>query len=225
MAGRLHLDAALPDPALVVPAAQADQLGGRGLFNTGGRSARAGARGAQGPVIHDVSGAAALGITRGARVTDMRTLVPHLRVEDADPDTDAADLERLAAWARRWYPCTQVEGEDTLLVASGSDHLHGSEDRMARDMVAAFTRAGLTAHVAATPSIGAARALAHHGGKRQIVCPSDSVADRLAPLPTSALRLDSDTDFLLRQLGIKTIGALAALPSDALGRRFRRIEV
>ena len=179
-----------------------------------------------GPVIHDVSrAAAALGIVPGARVTDMRTLVPHLQVEEADPDADAADLKRLATWARRWCPWTQVEGMDALLLdTSGSDHLHGGEDRMARDMVTAFARAGLTAHVAVAPTIGAAWALAHHGSARRIICPADSAADTLAPLPTTALRLDGDTVLLLRRLGLKTIGALAALPHEALVRRFRRIE-
>jgi protein ImuB len=46
----------------------------------------------------------------------------------------------------------------------------------------------------------------------------------LAPLHVSALRLDPDTVRTLERLGLKTIGALAALPRLALARRFRGAE-
>ncbi len=154
----------------------------------------------------------------------MRTLVPHLEVEDADPDADAIDLKRLSTWARRWCPWTQTTGANALLLdISGSAHLHGGEQGMVNDMTAAFTNAGLTAHIAIAPTIGAAWALAHHG-PRLTICADEAVADTLAPLPTTALRLDGDTVLLLRRLGLKTIGALAALPREALVRRFRKVE-
>ncbi|MGB3724007.1 MAG: DUF6504 family protein [Pacificimonas sp.] len=182
--------------------------------------------GPHGPVIYDVSrAAAALGMSVGARVTDMRTLVPALHVEDADPEADAADLERLAGWARRWCPWTQVAGDNMLLLdTSGSDHLHGGEAAMQADMVAAFGRTGLTVRVSTAPTIGAAWALARHASTARVICPAETLAEMLAPLPTTALRLDSDTVLLLRRLGLKTIGALAGLPREALVRRFRRIE-
>jgi protein ImuB len=50
------------------------------------------------------------------------------------------------------------------------------------------------------------------------------LTERLAPLHVSALRLDPDTVRTLERLGLKTIGALAALPRLALARRFRGAE-
>ena len=182
--------------------------------------------GTHGPVVHDVSRAALeLGIRRGARVTDMRALVPELRVEDADLASDAADLAMLARWARRWCPWTQVDGADGLLLdTTASDHLHGGEEAMLRQMRRAFADAGLTAQLAIAPTIGAAWALARHGAAAPTICAAGEVEARLAPLPVAALRLDANTVLLLRRLGLKTIRALMDVPREALIRRFRKAE-
>ena len=45
--------------------------------------------------------------------------------------------------------------------------------------------------------------------------------ETLAPLHVSALRLDPDIVRTLERLGLKTIGALLAMPRLALARRFR----
>jgi protein ImuB len=50
------------------------------------------------------------------------------------------------------------------------------------------------------------------------------LAAQLAPLPASALRLDTDTVRTLERLGLKTIGALLGVPRLALARRFRGAE-
>ncbi|HET9810412.1 MAG TPA: DUF6504 family protein [Sphingomicrobium sp.] len=53
---------------------------------------------------------------------------------------------------------------------------------------------------------------------------NDDLVEALAPLHVSALRLEPDTVRTLERLGLKTIGALAALPRLALARRFRGAE-
>ncbi|MHB9879962.1 Y-family DNA polymerase [Pacificimonas sp. ICDLI1SI03] len=183
------------------------------------------AEGTHGPVIHDVNpAAAALGMVRGGRITDMRALAPDLAVEDADPDANTADLARLAGWAQRWCPWTQRDGADALLLdTTGSAHLHGGEASMLGDMARMFAGAGLNIHLAAAPTVGAAWALSHSGGAHTI-CHADQLADMLAPLPVGTLRLDAETVQLLQRLGLKTIGALAAVPRAALVRRFRKVE-
>ena len=182
--------------------------------------------GPHGPVVHDVNRVAqSLGISPGARVTDMRALAPGLRVADADLDADAADLARLAEWSRRWCPWTRVEGDSALLLdTTGANHLFGGEAAMIADMVRAFAAAGLTARVAIAPTIGAAWALAHHGPQPRMIADPETLAEKLSLLPAAALRLDADTVLLLRRLGLKTVGAVAALPREALVRRFRRID-
>ncbi len=176
--------------------------------------------GTHGPVIHDVNRAARLaGVTRGARATDMRALCPSLRIEDAMPDADRAALDRLVFWARRWGPFSARDGDDGLVLdTTGADHLFGGEAAMLADMQARFALAGLTARLAVAPNWGAAWALARFGPERAI---SHDGAD-LLPLPVAALRLSDDTLLLLRRLGLKRIGDLAAIPRLSLTRRFHR---
>ena len=58
------------------------------------------------------------------------------------------------------------------------------------------------------------------GGVALPPCGPDEIEARLAPLPVAALGLDADTVRLLDRLGLKVIGALAAVPRAALMRRF-----
>ncbi len=148
-----------------------------------------------------------------ARLTDARALDPALVAIPADPAGDEALLGRLARWAQRWSPLVEVDGTDGLrLDVAGVAHLFGGEEALAGDIQRRFAAMGLTARVAIAPTAAAAWALSRFGG------------DELSPLHVSALRLEPDTVRTLERLGLKTIGALAALPRLALARRFRGAE-
>ncbi len=179
--------------------------------------------GPHGPVIHAANRAARLaGIAAGARVVDMRAICPDLRVEYADVQGDRQALDRLRLWARRWCPWTVVDGPDGLILdTTGSDHLWGGEALMLEEMETRLSLLGLTARLAVAPTWGAAWALARYGRVRTI-CPPGQLAAALAPLPVAGLRLDGETRLLLQRLGLKTIGALAAVPRLSLTRRFVR---
>jgi protein ImuB len=204
--------------------------------------------GTHGPIIHAVTRAAAeRGARVGARLTDARALDPALVAVPADPEGDAALLRRLAKWAQRWSPLVEVDGPDGLrLDVSGVAHLFGGEDALTEDVRRRFATMGLTARVAIASTAAAAWALSRYDRTSLAVTPakagvhasvqSRSIADRhdmdaslrwhdeLLPLPVSALRLDPDTVRTLERLGLKTIGAVAALPRLALARRFRGAE-
>lgn len=179
--------------------------------------------GPHGPVVHTGNRAARLaGITAGARVVDVKAICPDLRVEYADVAGDRVALERLMLWARRWCPWTVMDGPDGLILdTTGADHLWGGEAAMLIDMETRLSLLGLTTQLAIAPTWGAAWALARYGPVRAI-CPPDQIAARLAPLPVAGLRLGGETLLLLRRLGLKTIGALAAVPRLSLTRRFVR---
>ena len=170
--------------------------------------------GTHGPIIHAVTkAAAARGARVGARLTDARALEPSLVAVPADPAGDLSLLQRLAKWAQRWSPLVELDGEDALrLDVSGVAHLFGGEKALVQDVITRFAAIGLTARVAIAPTAAAAWAFSRFGG------------DELEPLHVSALRLDPDTVRTLERLGLKTIGALAALPRLALARRFRGAE-
>lgn len=181
------------------------------------------AEGPHGPVVHDLNGAARMaGVRRGARVVDMRAICPALQAIPADPQGDAAALARLMFWARRWGPFSATDGDDGLVIdTTGTAHLFGGEDALLSDMQARLACAGLTARVALAPSWGAAWALARYGADRQLCHdPAD-----LHPLPVAALRLSGDTVLLLRRLGLRRIGDLAAIPRLPLMRRFARAPI
>jgi protein ImuB len=161
--------------------------------------------GTHGPVIHAVTKAAAeRGARAGARLTDARALDPALVAVAADPDGDAALVQRLAKWSGRWSPLVEVDGADGLrLDVTGVAHLFGGEEALARDIELRFARIGLSVRVAIAPTPAAAWALARfspspltgeggssrrlrkgEGAARFVHAPSPrSRSARVAPLP------------------------------------------
>jgi protein ImuB len=169
--------------------------------------------GTHGLIIHAVTKAAAeCGARPGVRLTDARALEPGLIAIPADPEGDAALVQRLTRWAGRWSPLVEVDGDGLRLDVSGVAHLFGGEQELVADMHRCFGKIGFTTRVAIAPTAAAAWAFSHFGG------------DDLAPLHVSALRLDPDTVRTLERLGLKTIGALMDMPRLALARRFREGE-
>ena len=198
--------------------------------------------GAHGPVVHAVTKAAAeRGARAGARLTDSRALDPALIAVPADPEGDEALVQRLARWAGRWSPLVEVDGDPSTLVGTGGlrldvtgvAHLFGGEEGLVRDVRRRFAALGLTVRLAIAPTAAAAWALSHfslppleraEGSSRRLRKNEGDLAERLSPLPVSALRLDADTVRTLDRLGLKTIGALIGVPRLALARRFRGAE-
>ena len=179
--------------------------------------------GTHGPVIHAANVAATTrGIAMGARVVDVQAIHPDLHVESADPRGDAAFLERLVHWSRRWCPWTAKDHDGIMLDATGAAHLFGGEAAMLRDIAQRFAMQGMTVRVAMAPTRGAAQALARYGAKT--ICDTDGMQAALASLPVAALRILPDTVRLLDRLGLKTIGALVDIPRTSLMRRFSTLK-
>jgi protein ImuB len=190
---------------------------------------------AHGPRIAAANDAGlAAGARAGMLLADARALCPDLAAVPADPAGDLAALEKLALWAQRWGPWSAMDPPDGVLVdVTGAAHLFGGEERLLADVAAAFAARGLTVRAALAPTAGAAWALAHYGPPSGILTPGDDPLRLLGDLPVAALRLDDDVLTVLRRLGIKRLGQLAAVSGagddpaqeaasrDALHRRFR----
>ena len=179
---------------------------------------------ARGPQIEAVNHAGlAAGARPGMLLADARAMCSRLGVVPADPESDAAFLERLAVWAQRWGPWAAVDPPDGLLVdVSAVAHLFEGEAQLLADAQESLAARGLAARLALAPTAGAAWALAHHGPERAILAPSEDIAQRLAGLPVTGLRLEPEVLLVLRRLGLKRIGELTGIGRDALKRRFRR---
>jgi len=209
--------------------------------------------GPHGLVIHAVTNAAAeRGARPGARLTDARALDPALVAAPAGPEGDSALVQRLARWAGRWSPLVEADDDGLRLDVSGIAHLFGGEEALMRDIRRCFAGIGLTTRIAIAPTAAAAWALSHFSSRRDAEMQrglssagisafsaspreieeqkdsrfrgNDELAEVLAPLHVSALRLDPDTVRTLERLGLKTIGALLGMPRLALARRFRGVE-
>lgn len=176
-------------------------------------------------IILDAVNAAARdgGAKPGQRLTDARAICPALVIEFSDHAGDAHHLTRLGHWVRRWSPWTAVEGADGLLLDStGAAHCFGGEAAMLEEMQARLGVLGFSCRTALAPTIGGAWALAHFGSRERAIVEQPELAQALAPLPVESLRIDAKAALLLRRLGLKTVGALADMPTTALARRFRK---
>ena len=74
--------------------------------------------------------AATLGLCSGMPLAQAQALVPGLEAgtHPAEPEADAAALERLAAWCLRYAPLTAADAPDGIwLDITGCAHLHGGE--------------------------------------------------------------------------------------------------
>ncbi len=178
--------------------------------------------GSHGPVVYSTNQTAKeRGIKTGDRVVDAQAIHLDLHVERADLEGDEVLMHRLVHWTRRWCPWTVQDRCDGLyLDVTGAAHLFGGEVRILRDIVQRLAMQGLTARVAMAPTPGAAQALARYGAQYQI---SQDAAQDLSALPVAALRITPEMVRLLNRLGLKTIGALAAVPRAALMQRFSTV--
>ena len=172
-------------------------------------------------VVAACTGAQALGIHPGMAATHARALVSDLDFRPAEPDADAALLDRLALLAvRRWSPIAAVTPPDGLWIdLAGCDHLHGGEERFCRRLVAFCRRAGFTARVAVADTPGAAHALARFGKGDLIRVGPHGTADALAPLPLAALRLAPTALAAARKFGFDRIADLLPVARGPLARR------
>lgn len=172
-------------------------------------------------VVIAADGAAQLvGLHVGMPATKAQALVKELIIMDAEPDADAAALERLAVWVLRYAPIAASDEPDGLVIeASGASHLHGGEEPMLRDMVERLSSAGIAARAAIATTWGAAHALARFSKRIIFVAPSNDTNVILA-LPIAALRLDPAIVATLRRLGFNSIGDLAKTPRAPLTLRF-----
>ncbi len=154
------------------------------------------------------------------KLAQAQAMVPALLVLQAREQANAEALSVLAGWCRRYTPATRAEPPDGIwLDLTGCAHLFGGENALLADLGRRLQRAGLSARVAVAPTPGAAHALAHHGPRPILSVPLSRLRAMLHPLPVQALRLDPEAAALLRRFGLRTIGALDAVPRGPLTRR------
>ncbi len=137
-----------------------------------------------------------------------------------------AESRRVMTILRRFTSrVEQVSIDEAFLDVAGSEALFGSPEEIARRIKSAIhDETGLTASV----GVATSKLVAKIGSDLRkpdglVVVPAGEEAAFLAPLPVSRLwGVGPATSSALAELGVRTIGDLAATPPDALERRFGR---
>ena len=144
--------------------------------------------------------------------------------DDAEPGA----LKRLAQWCHRYSPCTGFEANQStptlLLDATSLASTYGSEAAFVEQTRRGLLSLQIRGRGALASTIGAAWAVARYGDEGDGTCwpivPTEQTIDALAPLPTAALRLETELIETLRNLGVECVEELLALPRDQLRSRF-----
>ncbi|MBP2293029.1 Y-family DNA polymerase [Azospirillum rugosum] len=109
------------------------------------------------------------GVLPGMTLADARAILgggggggePGLTTFDAEPESDARLLERIAAWCTRYTPWTAPDGPDgVVLDITGCAHLFGGEEALVADLRARLARAGFESRAALADTPAAAWGLA-----------------------------------------------------------------
>ncbi|MDP9573882.1 UNVERIFIED_ORG: protein ImuB [Agrobacterium larrymoorei] len=162
------------------------------------------------------------GVHVGMPAAKAQSLLRGLMLVDADPQADAAALERITLWALTIYsPIVAIDGIDGIVMdTEGADHLQGGELPMVTKIANQFLGRKLTARVAVADSWGAAHACARAISRETIVVPAGETVRAVEKLPISLLRLPTKITNDLRVLGFQTIGELANTPRAPITLRF-----
>lgn len=162
-----------------------------------------------------------LGLSPGMAVAHARALVSDLDVRDAQPEVEAAWLQRLALHALgHWTPTVAVSGTDGLWFdLTGTTHLFGGEARFCRRLLRFLSRLGYSASIAVAGTLGAAHALARFSGQSITILPQGEETRALADLPLAALRLEPEALTAAARFGLERIGDLYPMPRGPLARR------
>src|SRR6185437_1833653 len=166
---------------------------------------------------------------RGQRRREAQGRCPELAVLADDPDRDARAFEPVVAAVEALVPGVEVVRPGLVaLPARGPIRYFGSELTVVErilDVVAA--QAGVECQIGIADGLFAATLAAHRG----LLVPPEGSADFLAPLSIAELHQPA-TRFdrigtgrgalvgLLHRLGLRTLGAFAALPVDDVASRF-----
>ncbi|MGI9405116.1 MAG: Y-family DNA polymerase [Hyphomicrobiaceae bacterium] len=169
------------------------------------------------------------GVHHDMRLTAARSLLPSLRTRPHEPEADTSALRRLAEWGRRYTPVVSVDGKDGLyLDITGAAHLCGGEKALLVDLAGRLKAIGFENRLGLARTPGAAWAIARFSEKDSLeernITPSHIIHE-LHRLPAEALRLEADVLHVLGRLGLKTIGALCAIPRVSLKCRFPSREI
>ena len=162
------------------------------------------------------------GVRIGMAAAKAQALFQGLLMIEADPQADAAALERITLWALTQYsPIVAVDAPNGIVMdTEGADHLQGGELPMLTGIANLFGARGLTTRVGIADTWGAAHACARAISRATVIVPRGETVRAVERLPIALLRLPDKIVGDLRTLGFRTVGELSATPRAPLTLRF-----
>ena len=159
-----------------------------------------------------------LGLYKGQPLANARAMVQPLEIMPADERADATLLENIADWCDRFTPLVSLDSPDGLFLdITGAAHLFGGETAMLSMVTQRIAGQGFAVRGAIAGTSLAARALARHAPGS--IVPPGCEAEKIAPLPITALDCDDKSLRALRHAGLKTIGMVAERLHSELSER------
>ncbi|WP_244302856.1 DNA polymerase Y family protein [Leucobacter coleopterorum] len=170
------------------------------------------------------------GVRIGLREREAQSRCPSLVVHTHDPELDLRRFAPVAAELERLVPGVEVRRPGLCAMrARGPARYYGSEEQAANALISLAIELGLPdAGVGIADGLFAAEqavrettnsALVASPSERVRIVPPGNSAAFLSPLPVSRVTSESFATLLVG-LGIRTLGALAALPEEAVQQRF-----
>ena len=165
------------------------------------------------------------GIRVGMRVSGVTALCPQAVLIEHDAQDCARVVQGAALALQQYTPEIALAEQDTLLLeVTASLRLFGGIRQLYRRVLQTLQGLGLSARCAIAPTAGGAWLLANiaaaPGQRPQHRCLRlETLARRLAPLPSHALPVARPFDDWLQHIGCATLGALRRLPRAGLQRR------
>jgi protein ImuB len=163
--------------------------------------------------------ARAVGVVRGMRRREAEACCPEAACVDVDEANEARAFEVVARAVEAFTPRVVLERPGRCeFPTRGPSRYFGGDDALAtrvRSTVVEVLEFEPDVRVGIADGAFTARCAARH----DVVVPAGESAAFLAPWPVSVLG-DDDLASLLVRLGLPTLGAVAALPSDSVLARF-----
>ncbi|RRQ26036.1 DNA polymerase Y family protein [Rhodococcus sp. Eu-32] len=165
------------------------------------------------------------GVRRGLRKREAQARCPDVHVATADPDRDGRLFEPVAAAIDAVAPGVEILRPGLLILgARGVSRYFGSEHAAAERLIDQASSAGVECQIGIADELTTAVIAARHAA----VVPRGGGAQFLSALPVAELAAEpslaaqerGELIDLLRRLGLRTIGAFAALTPGDVASRF-----
>ncbi|MEV5827349.1 DNA polymerase Y family protein [Spirillospora sp. NPDC052242] len=159
------------------------------------------------------------GVRRGQALRDAQRRCPGLVVRDRDADAEGRAFEAVVAAVAELTPKVEVVRPGLLAVpVRGAARFYGGEESLRVLLQDAVVEAGHDCGTGIADGLFAAE-LAARAGNGGVVVPEGGAAEFLAPYSPVVLGRPELAELLWR-LGVRTLGAFAALPAGRVAARF-----